>query len=140
MLWRVVVWGKSSSRTLAGTGIVSRLVAVAASAVVAAVLAGCGLMSEPGITAGVVVDNKTDGDLHFETVANGAPYRVVVVANAHETALLLPSALFDHGSCTDGPTVAFDPGNREVARHDAPLCVGDRWTIGPAASGTPGPT
>jgi len=108
----------------------------AAAAICAALVVGC----DPGITAGVVVDNKTDADLHFEVPLNGAPYSVVAVARAHETAVVLPNTLFGQSRCTDGPMVAFDPRNREVARHDAPLCVGDRWTIGAAASGVPGPS
>jgi hypothetical protein len=34
-------------------------------------------------------------------------------------------------ACTDGILVAIDPDGIEVARHAAPLCHGETWTIGP---------
>jgi hypothetical protein len=84
---------------------------------------------DEGITAGVMVDNRTSQELHFQVELEDRLYRPVAQAHPHSTALVLPAAIMPSSRCTSGPSVALDAAEREVARHEAPLCMGDDWVI-----------
>lgn len=107
---------------------IARVVAVAAAVVVIA--AAC----DEGISSGISVENRTDHELKFEVVLTDKPYKPVANAPPHSTSLVIPAAIMT-ATCTTGGMVAYDADGTEIARHDEPLCIGDRWVIE-----LPGPT
>lgn len=94
-------------------------------------LAGCGRLpgDDQGITAGIGVDNKTNLELKFEVFLDGRWYRPPGLAHPGNTFLVMGMEVLPASGCTAGALVALTEDGREVARHDAPLCVGDLWTI-----------
>ena len=61
--------------------------------------------------------------------AGGPGLRARRRCGAGETATVVPASIFDGQRCIEGDLVAFAPDGREVARHDEPVCFGDRWVI-----------
>lgn len=100
----------------------------AACALLLAILAtGCDqpLSSEKG----VVVDNRTSYDLHFSVLLDQVWYAPVGRAHPHQSAVILGPEILPASGCTTGGMIALAEDGREVSRHDAPLCAGDRWVI-----------
>jgi hypothetical protein len=55
----------------------------------------------------------------------------------HETTLVVGLAQLPRGGCTKGGLIAFAEDGHEFARHDDPMCPGDRWTIQDPGSVSP---
>ena len=97
-----------------------------------------------GITDGIYAQNRTDHDLRLrvqlETGWFSVPGTAEPYVGANGSNLLVAGPyLLDANRCTTGPIVALDEAGREVARHEAPVCLGEDgqelWVIGgPAAS------
>lgn len=103
---------------------------MAIAATVAIGLAACNLPgSEAGRFDGIIVDNRTGMDLRFEVVIDGRLVRPAKRALRHSTALVIAAGDIRSGRCTTSPLVALTEEGQEIARHDAPLCVGDTWVI-----------
>jgi len=95
-------------------------------AVVALQALGC----DEGITAGVAVDNRTSSELHVQVQLEDADwYSPPGTVGPHESELVLPAAVMPPTGCTAGSMIALDATKREVARHEAPLCIDDIWII-----------
>jgi hypothetical protein len=99
-----------------------------------------GLMAggcELGLLDGVEVENQTSMELRFEVIrADGMAHRLNARAMPGGTALLItPGAdrLLRDG-CTVGDLIAYGPGAVEVARRAPPICINERWIIGPLPS------
>lgn len=82
-----------------------------------------------GSANGVVVENRTSFDLHFAVLLDQGWYEPVARARAHQSELILPPAVLPASKCTAGAMIALTEDDREIARHDTPLCAGDRWII-----------
>jgi hypothetical protein len=97
---------------------------------VAAIVAACASGCDPTISSGVGVDNRTSESLHFRVQLEGPRwYSYPSKVPPHERGLALPAPVIPEGGCSAGAMVALDDAEREVARHDAPVCVGDVWII-----------
>jgi hypothetical protein len=82
-----------------------------------------------GSANGVVVENRTTFELHFSVLLDQGWYAPAARAHAHRSEVILPPAVLPASKCTAGATIALADDDREIARHDAPLCAGDRWVI-----------
>lgn len=79
------------------------------------------------------VSNKSGITLTISYIHNGQTTPMdITMLDDH----LVPLSDFRDG-CSDGILLALDPAGREFVRHEAPLCAGEIWTIGPAASASP---
>jgi hypothetical protein len=96
--------------------------------------------------AGVSVRNNTSLPLTFKIVLDGQVLPVEQGVPAHDGRNVLTrdrlenGTLFTKDGCTMGDLVAFGPGGSEVARHPAPLCVGDNWVIDNVSPSSTSPT
>jgi hypothetical protein len=104
-----------------------RWIRVLVMGVIALQAGGC----DEGITAGVAVDNRTSRELHFRVQLEPERdwYSPPGEVGPHETSVVLPAAVMPSTGCTFGAMVALDEAEREVARHDTPLCIDDIWII-----------
>jgi hypothetical protein len=106
---------------------------------VVALLATPAYGCDPQLSAGVSVDNRTASELHFRVQLE--PGRDLYVPPAtvgpHAIDLVLPAPVMPRGGCAAGAMVAFDEDDREVARRDQPVCIGDTWVIDSLARPTP---
>lgn len=104
-----------------------RWIRVLVVAAVALQAVGC----DEGIAAGVAVDNRTSSNLHFRVQLEPERewYSPPGDVGPHETSLVLPAAVMPSTGCTAGVMIALDESEREVARHDTPLCIDDTWII-----------
>jgi hypothetical protein len=104
-----------------------RWIRVLVMGVVALQAGGC----DEGITAGVAVDNRTSNKLHFRVQLEPDRdwYSPPGEVGPHENSVVLPAAVMPSTGCTAGAMVALDEAEREVARHDTPLCIDDIWII-----------
>lgn len=97
---------------------------------VAAIAVACASGCDSTISSGVGVDNRTSQTLHFRVQLEGPRwYSYPSEVPPHERGVALPAPVMPAGGCSAGPMVALDESDREVARHDAPVCVGDVWVI-----------
>jgi hypothetical protein len=103
--------------------------------VVALSASGC----DEGISAGVAVDNRTSAKLHFRVQLEPGRgwYTAPGQLGPNESTLVLPAPVMPPGGCTAGAMVALDEADREVARHDEPLCIDDIWIIDSLAVPSP---
>ncbi len=85
---------------------------------------------DQGLGGGVVVENRTDFELHFEIMLDSGPYTPVARVPPHEDATVITVSNLNGKRCLGSSVVAYTPDGTEVARTDEPLCFGDRWTIG----------
>lgn len=96
-------------------------------------LAGCA--DDRHITDGVKVVNHTSEPLHFVLVIGTSTHDLVSTIAPGQTGLAASRSDFSPNTplatdgCLTGALVALGPDSREIARHDASLCVGDVWTI-----------
>jgi hypothetical protein len=100
-----------------------------------------------GLTAGIYAENRTDEALHFRIQGTSGWFNVPGVAERYGTAggsshLLAGPYLLDGNNCTTGPIVALGEDGREVARRDAPVCLGEDghelWVIDGLPASPPG--
>jgi hypothetical protein len=113
------------------------------SILLASALAGLFVACDQELGAGIGVENRTSHELHFavQLEPNRGWYTPPAKTAPHESTVVIPLAILPAGRCTSGGMIAFAEDGREIARHDAPLCVDDRWVIEPAGPGsTPIPT
>ena len=114
-----------------------RLLVAALLLVVGAGAAGC----DRDLGGGFIVENHTDHELQFEVVLDTGPYRPVALAPAHGTATVITASHLNGMRCLQSGMVAYAPDGHVVARHEAPLCFGDRWVIdGVDESPSPSPS
>lgn len=83
-------------------------------------------------TRGIVVDNRTDLELHFVVALESGPYAPLDRAHPHQSERVIPAQVLPASGCTSGGMIALADDGHEVARHDAPLCVDDIWVIDPS--------
>lgn len=76
-----------------------------------------------------MVDNKAAFELHFPVLLEQGWYTPVAHAQPHQSEMILSPSMLPASQCTTGGMTAYADDGREVARHDRPLCVGDRWVI-----------
>jgi hypothetical protein len=100
-----------------------------------------------GLTNGIYAQNRTEDDLTFRIQLDTGWYNVPGVAEpfvgAYASNLLLAGpGLLDRGGCTTGPMIALGQDGREVARREAPVCLGEDgqelWVIGGDAASPSG--
>ena len=96
---------------------------------VVAVLALFVTACDDTIASGIVVDNRTDAELHFSVLLADRWYTPPGRAEPGETERIVWSSVLPPSGCTTGGMVALASDGRELARHDAPLCIGDVWVI-----------
>jgi hypothetical protein len=82
-----------------------------------------------GSANAVGVENNTSFELHFSVLLDQDWYTPVARAHPHQSAVILGPEILPASKCTAGGMIAYDEDGREIARHDAPLCAGDRWVI-----------
>jgi hypothetical protein len=82
-----------------------------------------------GSANAVGVENRTSFELHFSVLLDQDWYTPVARAHPHQSAVILGPEILPASKCTAGGMIAYDDDGREIARHDAPLCAGDRWVI-----------
>jgi hypothetical protein len=93
---------------------------------------------DKGRTNGIYAQNRTDGDLTFRVLVDTGWFNVSEVAEpylrSHSNVLVAGPSLLDRNGCTTGPMVALAKDGREIARREAPVCLGDDgqelWVIG----------
>jgi hypothetical protein len=78
----------------------------------------------------VGVDNRTTHELHFRVqLEDAAWYSYPGEVPPHARGVALPATVIPSSGCSFGPMVALDEADHEVARHDAPVCIGEVWVI-----------
>ena len=115
---------------MSSRGAVHRWLSLVVALLAVSLVGGCGRKEDAN---GPYVINYTDAPLYISYVHNGQTTPLSVTA--------IPQSATDLGTfrdrCSHVALLALDASGNVVARHDAPLCAGDRWVIGTRPSASP---